>query len=226
MLRKALALGALCVLGLTLIACTSTTTPSGSTSATPALPAANVASPTKDNPMIVDKQARKILVYAEVNRKWVTDATRHGIVCANGSNADKALFRAGGDALELNKALFEIGGKAGENVKKDSPAGTMTQGDPVTITVSWDGVDHPINDLVVSTGAFGGKALRPAFGGNAELQGIAKTGCIFCFDSCAAGIVSNTAVGWKSFDSGQVEFRGIGDKLPADGTPVVVTFAL
>jgi len=182
--------------------------------------------PTKENPMVVDAEAKTVRVFAEVNRKWVTEPTRHAVVCANGSNGDKAVFAAGGDAMEFNKALFEIGGKAGENVKKDSPAGTQVEGDALDITVSWDGEDHAINDLFTSTGELGGKMLAPKFGGNAEMQGMAKTGCLFCLDSCAAGITSNNAVGWKSFDTKKVEFRGNGDILPADGSPVVVTFAL
>jgi len=176
--------------------------------------------------MVVDAENKQVRIYAEVNRKWVTEPTRHGVVTAAGSNADMSLFAAGGDALEFNKALFDIGGTAGENVKKESPAGTAVEGDALDITVAWDDKEYAINDLVVSTGELGGKDLAPKFGGNYEFQSVAKTGCLFCLDSCAAGITSNSAVGWKSFDTGKVEFRGNGDLLPADGTPVVITFAL
>ncbi|MBE0476056.1 MAG: hypothetical protein IBX62_03035 [Coriobacteriia bacterium] len=189
--------------------------------ATGSLPA-----PTAEDPIVVDEENRAVLVYAEVNRKWVTEPTRHGVVAGNGSNGDKAIFRAGGDALDFHAALTGLGATPGDNVKKDSPAGTAAEGDGLDVTVSWEGASFPIDELVISTGEFGGKALDPKFGGNYEMQSTAKTGCLFCLDTCAAGITSNAAVGWKSFDSGKVEFRGDGDKLPADGTPVVVTFAL
>lgn len=224
MTRRIMAALAAAALLVSLTGCAAAEKPAASTPA-PA-PSAKVAVPTKDAPMVVDKQNKAVLVYAEVNRKWVTEPTRHAVVTAAGSNAMMAIFRAGGDALDLNKALFELGGTAGENVKKDSPAGTQVEGSALDITVSWDGKEYPIDDLIASTGEFGGKALTPKFGGNAELQSTAKTGCLFCLDSCAAGITSNSTVGWKSFDNGKVEFRGIGDKLPADGAPVTIRFAL
>ncbi|MBE0416789.1 MAG: hypothetical protein IBX63_03380 [Coriobacteriia bacterium] len=227
MYRKTLTLLALGVAGLMLAGCTQAEPVTEPETNEPDEPAVEqVVQPTKDNPMVVDEENGAILVYAEVNRKWVTEPTRHGVVCANGSNGEKAIFRAGGDALEFNEALFALGAEAGENVKKDSPAGTTVEGDELDITIAWDGNEYPIGDLVVSTGELGGQSLAPKFGGNYEFQSEAKTGCLFCLDSCAAGITSNANVGWKSFDSGKVEFRGDGDKLPADGTSVVITFAL
>lgn len=184
------------------------------------------AEPTKDSPIVVDAENKRVLVYAEVNRKWVTEPTRHGVVTAAGSNGDKAIFRAGGDALDFNKALFEIGGTAGENVKKDSPAGTQVDGSELEITVAWSGREYNINDLIVSTGELGGQTLAPKFGGNYDFQAEMNTGCLFCLDSCAAGITSNANVGTKSFDTGKVEFRGNGDKLPPDGTGVVIAFSV
>ena len=189
-------------------------------------PAPAVELPTKDDPLVVDEESGEVRVYAEVNRKWVTEPTRHAVVTAAGSNADKAIFRAGGDALAFNEALVAIGAKAGDNVKKDSPAGTAIEGDRLKITVSWNGKSYDMNDLVLSTGELGGKAIDPRFGGNYEFQKEVGTGCLFCLDSCAAGIASNASVGWKSFDTGKVEFRGNGDLLPSDGTGVVITFSL
>lgn len=189
-------------------------------------PAATAEEPTKDEPIIVDEEGRKVLVYAEVNRKYVTEPTRHGVVCSDGGNCEKAVFRAGGNALDFHDALVSLGGKPGDNVKKDSPPDTKAEGDALDITVSWVGGSYPLNDLIVSTGELGGRALEPRFGGNREMQSKAKTGCIFCLDSCAAGITSNAAVGWMCFEEKKVEFRGDGDKLPPDGTPVTVTFAL
>lgn len=182
--------------------------------------------PTAGNPIVIDEEAGEVRVYAEVNRKWVTEPTRHGVVTAEGSNADKAIFRAGGNALKFNEALVRIGAAPGDNVKKDSPAGTAVEGDPLEVLVSWQDNEYSINELVVSSGELGGKDVEPKFGGNYDFQAETKTGCLFCLDSCAAGITSNAAVGWKSFDGGKVEFRGNGDLLPADGTAVTVTFKL
>ncbi len=182
--------------------------------------------PTADNPLVIDKENKQVRVYAEVNRKWVTEPTRHGVVTAAGSNGDKAIFKAGGDALEFHQALVDIGAAPGDNVKKDSPAGTAVEGSALDITVSWDDQEYAIADLVVASGELKDNGIAPKFGGNYDFQSEVKTGCLFCLDSCAAGITSNSAIGWKSFDSGKIEFRGNGDVLPADGTAVVITWTL
>ncbi len=179
--------------------------------------------PTKASPLVVDKEAKTIKVYAEVNRKYVTEPTRHGVVWEGGSNGDKAIFKAFAPVMDIYDALIELGAKPGDNVKATSPKGTKAEGTQLQYTVSWDGNSYDINDLVASTGKLGGKPLLPKFGGNKAFQNEKKTGCIFCLDTCAAGITSNANVGWMSFDSGLVKFTGIGDKLPSDGAGVTVT---
>ncbi len=182
--------------------------------------------PTAENPFVLDEENGALLVYAEVNRKWVTEPTRHAVVSSDGSNGENAIFRAGGNALEFNELLFALGAEAGENVKKDSPAGTKVEGSEFDVTVAWDGDEYALADLVVASGELADNGFTWKFGGNYEFQGEARTGCLLCLDSCAAGIVSNAEIGWQSFASGLVEFRGDGDLLPADGTPVVITYTL
>jgi hypothetical protein len=225
--RRTLAILTLAIAGLMLTGCGQSEPAAEPQTDEPSGPVAEeVVQPTKDNPMVVDEENGSILLYAEVNRKWVTEPTRHGVVCANGSNGENAIFRAGGDALEFNEALFALGAEAGENVKKDSPAGTQVEGSELDITVAWEDSEYPIADLVIASGELADEGIVPKFGGNYDFQSEMGTGCLFCLDSCAAGITSNSRIGSKSFDSGKVEFRGDGDKLPADGTPVVITFAV
>ncbi len=65
------------------------------------------------------------------------------------------------------------------------------------------------------------------FGGNYDFQKATSTGCILCLDSCAAGITSNAAWGWgATWSENKVQFYGRDDILPADGTPVVLTFSV
>lgn len=208
-------------LGLAVAGCSSQTkSTSPTTSEVKPKPAGG---PTKDNPLVVDKQAKTIKIYAEVNRKYVTEPTRHGIVGSDGSNADKALFKSFAQALDIYQALIDIGAKPGDNVKATSPKGTQVKGTELKYTVSWADKSYDINDLIASSGKLGGKPLVGRFGGNKAFQAQTNTGCIFCLDSCAAGITSNSTVGWMSFDSSLVKFNGVGDKLPADGTPVTIT---
>lgn len=228
---RVLAFGVLAVvLGLAAVGCaptpeSGTETPASTQDTSMDQPASGM--PTKDQPMVVDKEGKKIHLYAEVNRKYVTQPTRHGIVSADGGNADMSIFKAQAKVMDVHAELIPLGAEPGDNIKPDSPPGTKTEGDELDITVVFDGRSWAIGDLITSTGELGGKPLAARFGGNKETQTKKKTGCIYCLDSCAAGITSNPEVGWKSFEEGKVEFRAVGDKLPAeDGAPVVITLAL
>lgn len=52
------------------------------------------------------------------------------------------------------------------------------------------------------------------------------TGCFMCFDSCPAGITSNSTHPVRTFESGYAEFHGNPDVLPEDGTPLVLTYSI
>lgn len=181
--------------------------------------------PTREDPLVVDREGRKVLLYAEVNRKYVTQPTRHGIVSVEGSNSEGSVFKAFANVMDVHKALVDIGTNAGENVKLDSPAGTLVGGDELDVRVEWGGQSRSLSELISSSGEFGGRPLVIRFGGNAEVQRKKNSGCILCLDSCAAGITSNAAVGWKSFADGKVEFRARGDLLPEDGQAVTIVFS-
>ncbi|MFQ6075408.1 MAG: hypothetical protein ACE5Z5_04650, partial [Candidatus Bathyarchaeia archaeon] len=66
-----------------------------------------------------------------------------------------------------------------------------------------------------------GRGFLIKFGGNLDFQkNVAMTGCLLCLGSCAAGITSNSAYGWKQWP----DFYGNADILPPDGTLVYVIF--
>lgn len=175
----------------------------------------------KENPLVIDREARTVHVYAEVNGKYLYEPTRHGLV-GGGSNCKKAVFMAHADALAFHDALQSLGAVAGNNVKKDSPAGTVVAGQPLEVTVrTAEGRSYPLAQVIKSSPEGG---LEPRFGGNREFQGEMKTGCLLCLDSCAAGITSNAAWGTKSFDGKKVSFTG-NPEILKDGEPVVLSFA-
>ncbi len=221
-----LATMALILMGLVVAGCTGGPTKSTTSTGAAAGGTAGAGEVSRDKPLVVDKAKGEIKIYAEVNRKYVSEPTRHGIVWDGGSNVDMAVFRSFAPTLDIYKALVDLGGKPGDNVTLESPLGTKSQGTELKYTVTWGGKTYDMNDLIASTGKLGGKPLVPRFGGNKVLQTKANTGCILCLDTCAAGITSNSSVGWKSFDSKLIEFRGVGDKLPEDGKPVTVTITL
>ncbi len=178
---------------------------------------------TIDNPLKVDTENKKVYVYAEVNAKYFSEPTRHGIVFKDGTNGPKAILKAYAKALDFHDALIKIGAKPGNNVTKESPPGTIVQGDVLNVKVSWGNKEYNWSDIII---AEPDKGWEIRFGGNYERQKTLNTGCILCLDSCAAGITSNAKWGWKSFDEGKVKFFGNKEILPPDGTGVVVTFSL
>ncbi len=179
--------------------------------------------PTKEKPMVVDKENGVIKLYAEVNAKYFAEPTRHGVVAQGGSNCDKSILTAFTSPADFHKALVDIGAKAGDNVKLDSLAGTTVAGDVLKVTVDIDGTTFDFSDVVK---ADPGKGWEPRFGGNLENAKAKNTGCILCLDSCSVGIASNAKYGYKEFSDGKVKFYGKQEILKEDKKPVIVSFEL
>ncbi len=177
--------------------------------------------PTKDNPLVVDKEKGVVKIYTETNAKYFVEPTRHGIVGDGGSNCDKSVLKAFVKPADFYQALIDISAKAGNNVELTSPAGTMVQGDILKITATIDGNDYDFSELIK---ADSGKGWEPRFGGNLANANKLKTGCILCLDSCPVGITSNAKYGFMEFHDKKVKFFAKQDILKEDKKPVVVSF--
>lgn len=177
----------------------------------------------KTNPIIIDKASKTIKMYTEVNGKYFVEPTRHAIVFKDGSNGTKSIFKGWGNQNDYYNALIAIGAKPGNNLTMDTVA--TVAGDPLDVTITWDGAgkEIPIYDAILDSQ---NKKADFRFGGNQEMAKSINTGCILCLDSCPVGVSSDATYPQKSFDNKQVEFRGNKAVIPADGTPVVVTFKL
>ena len=176
----------------------------------------------KANPLVVDKEAKTVKVYTEVNGKYFVEPTRHGIVFKDGSNGNKSILKAYANQNDFYNALVEINAKPGNNLQLSS-TGVPVEGDKLNVTVTWAGANKelPFGEIVTDS------TNRPfdiRFGGNQQNAKDKNTGCILCLDSCPVGITSNAAHPTKDFDSGKARFYGNKDVLPQDGTPVIVTF--
>lgn len=177
---------------------------------------------TPENPLVVDKDAGTVRVYARVNGKYLYLPTRHGMNYRDGRIGDKALFRAWANPIDFRQALVAIGADPGQNLD-GSTGGQIVDGAPMAISVDWRGAAHPYAlDTVVSDADGEGVAFR--FGGNVEIPKKARTGCLMCFDSCPVGITSNSRYPQGSFHKRGLAFRGRPEVLPPGGTPVTVTF--
>ncbi len=179
--------------------------------------------PTKDNPLVVDKEKGVVKVYTEVNGKYFSETTRHGIVFKDGSNGDKSVLRAYADQNDFYNALVKIGAKPGNTLTPDSAPGTKVTGDALDVKVSFGDKTYDFAEVIKQDPDNG---FNVRFGGNDERAKSKNTGCILCLDSCPVGITSNDTWGFGDWQNGKVKFYGDKDKLPEDGSPVIASFSV
>lgn len=180
--------------------------------------------PTKETPMVVDKENNTVKIYAEVNEKYKDESTMHMIVARDGKESNHAMFTSDAKALEFHDALESLGLKAGNNMTKDNMGKAQVEGDALDVSFQFDGNDKIFTvDEVVADSS--GQPIDIRFGGNYEFQESAGTGCISCLLSCPAGITSNHT--HKIGDDEKENFTLMlnKDNVPADKTPVIITFA-
>lgn len=184
----------------------------------------------KTNQISIDKEKKQVTIPTEVNAKYFTEGTRHGVVFKDGSNGEKSILRGLVSEEEFYNALIEIGAKAGNNLtmddmKKSASENIVVKGDKLDVFVTWEGNDReiPFSDIVKSTDK---RPMDIRFGGNLDNAKSKKTGCILCLDSCAVGITSDAAYPVGTTQEKVADFNGKEDVLPKDGTKVDVIFRL
>lgn len=201
---------------------------SGASAGSASAPAAGE-DPTRDNPIVVDRENGEIRYLGYVNGVYLTEGTRHGAVYEGGSNGDKSIVTGYGDEKEFYQACIDLGWEPGDNLTAENMKGgdmaASVEGEKLDVLIRWDGQqDIPFGDCVR---ALNGEEYTPdwRFGGNLEAAKANNTGCVLCLDSCATGIASDAYWPTGTTDGDQVTyFVGRGDVLPADGTDVVFTF--
>jgi len=177
-----------------------------------------------DKLLIVNKDKKEIRMETEVNGKYFTESTRHGVVFKDGSNGEKSVLRGLVNQFDFHQALVDIGAKPGNNLKmEDMKKSIAVAGDKLDVFVTWEGLgkEIPFSDIIKSSES---KPMDIRFGGNLENAKAKNTGCVLCLDSCAVGITSNAS--FVTGASNTVKFYGNEKVLPKDGTIVTVIFKL
>ena len=184
----------------------------------------------KGLPMQINKAAKEIVMPAEVNGKYFTEPTRHGVVFVTGSNGEKSVLRGLSNEKEFHDALLSIGAKAGNNLtgedmKAGPTNGKSVQGDKLNVFVKWEGSNGeiPFDKIIKATEE---RPMDIRFGGNLPAANKANTGCVLCLDSCSVGITSDASYPTGTTQNKVVQFYGDKDVLPKDGTRVSVIFRL
>ncbi len=71
-------------------------------------------------PLRVDANNHTVTMLVQINGRFLTDDTRHGIVFKDGSNGHKSLFMGYATPKAFYEALKEAGGTPGENMTMDT----------------------------------------------------------------------------------------------------------
>lgn len=204
-----------------------TTTPTGTGSTTTAATEFKLGDLTDTKTMVVNKDKKEIQILAQVNGKYLTEATRHGVVAKDGANGEKTVLRGLSNEIDFYNALIEIGAKPGNNISLDDmkTSTESVEGSKLNVFVTWKdlGKEIPFSDILSSSDK---RPMDVRFGGNLENATNLKTGCILCLDSCAVGITSNAAYKANELTVSKISVTGNSAVLPADGTKVAVIFRL
>jgi hypothetical protein len=191
--------------------------------------AADVQLPTKENPLVVDQEGKRVLIYTEVNDKNLHETNPHwGVVFTDGKLGNKAILKAYAPHLAFHDALEQIGAKPGNNLTEDT-LDIPVAGDLLEVTATWPGLAKELTLQEVFYDE-SGKGFEIRFGGNRQASEAYGTGCITCLESCWISIVSNAKYpnisSAKRFVSPNSRFKGKAEILPGGDRLVVLIYRL
>lgn len=151
----------------------------------------------------------------------------HFIVSKHGKSSRHALVVANPRDIHIQRALEQVGAKAGDNLtpaawaeRRDSnnpEPDKQVEGSPVEIEVSWGEKTRQANGLFLD---LGGKGFDFRFGGHEAFIPEWLSGCVACLQSCPGGRISNASYTLRQL--GETSRFGLVDGLPKDGTEVTV----
>ena len=144
-------------------------------------------------PLRVDANNHTVTMLVQINGRFLTDDTRHGIVFKDGSNGHKSLFMGYATPKAFYEALKEAGGTPGENMTMDNKETTHVTGSKLDISVNWQGAAkaYSFDEVIVDSN---GKKLDMRFGGNLTAAEEKKTGawCVWIAARSASSAMQHT----------------------------------
>lgn len=178
----------------------------------------------REHPLLIDKDAKTVTLYAQAQAANYGTSTHHGIAFAEGSRAGKALFRVWVDPPAFHDALAALGANAGNNLKYEDEKGKRVTGARFRVSLVHDGKTVDFSDVLRVDPP--GEAFDVRFGGNRAAAEEWKTGCILCLDSCPVAITSNAGLPSWAIVDGRTAVTGPADKLPPAGAAVALVYTL
>jgi hypothetical protein len=204
--------------------------------------------PTSAVPLVVASEKREVQVFgiiypARFNAAQGEEAHYHLLVWRGGTSAD-ALVETPADDLAFHDALMGLGGQPGDNLtmaawserhnaSSSAPLGKVT-GSTLDVRIAWQGnpAGIPVDQIFRQPPTPNSQPLIGwRFGGNRarwfnRIPLTPRPGCLACLYSCPSGKVSNGALSVHDYVTSPSRFYADTAILPADGTPVIVTFRM
>lgn len=161
------------------------------------------------------------------------DHQYHALVYAGGASSDRSLFVTSVPDTTLARLFRDLGAEDGGGVPMAAwnlrwvplvpQPDARVRGTRMTVMVSWEGRPPvPLESLLQDPG---GRGVEFRFGGNEDQNHHWHSGCILCLYSCPGGVISNAAYTIRDHQRSRTRFWP-GPEMPADGTPVVLSFTL
>ncbi len=155
----------------------------------------------------------------------------HALVFEGGGMAGKALIRAPIPDAEVAEALERLGLEARGGIPKrawearsdagDPAPDTRAAGDPVTVSVRWEGSGgwRPLGSLIRDRRGHG---IDLRFADNREWIPVFGSGCIVCLSSCPGSKIANRELTIRENEAGAMDFQVVAEDLPGEGSRVEV----
>jgi hypothetical protein len=206
------------------------------------------AEPSAPAPLIVTSESREVRVFGVIYpQRFNTaegDEAHYHLLVWEGGMAGNALIETPADDLAFHDALIKLGGIPGDNLsmaawsERHAPHSAApeekVEGARLGMRISWKNNPAGISvDQAFRQSAT--RNLHPVidwrFGGNRmrwfnQIPFVPRPGCLACLYSCPSGKVSNRALNIRDYVTSPGRFFANTEALPADGTPVVLTFRL
>lgn len=158
-------------------------------------------------------------------------SNHHFIVSKHGRSAKHALVVANPRDIHIQRALEQLGARAGNNLspeawqkrgdQSNSAPDQAVQGSLVAIEILWEDKARTANGLFLD---LGGKGFEFRLGGHEAYIPEWLSGCVACLQSCPGGRMSNARYTMREL--GSLSRFKLADGLPKEGTEVRIRIRL
>jgi hypothetical protein len=204
--------------------------------------------PSAEHPMVVHAETKEIRLFGRIYAQRFNDAQReeahYHLLVWNKGTSPTALIETPVDDLAFHTEVMKLGARPGNNLSMaawthrldahDTASHETVTGSALDIRIAWSA--NPSGVLISrvftqSPATSTHPLMTWRFGGNRDrlfnqMPFGSRPGCLVCLYSCPSGKVSNSALSVHDYVVTPTRFVANTNLVPADGTPVIVTFRI